>query len=629
MENLKMVRIWDGDVRGGDRYVAFKSEFKPSGGGSARLAVACDGIFTCRMNGELVAFGACQNYPGKYPYQLFEVDEQAKTGGELEIVVWHQGVTSSTTIDDDAFLAFRLEANGEVLAESGAGTLCAEHGGYVGGSKRWITGQLGYSYVYDFNGEGGEVFEPATEYGEVDAYPWELCADGKRDQILLEPAAATLEKTDFGYLADMGRETVGYLLFEAECDKPTTVTVTYGEHLRDGRVPRIIDWRDFSAEFRLKPGKNVFCGEYRRFAGRYLEAIGEGFTTTKLTLLPVERDVKIKKREFENPLDQKIYDTCVRTLVCSMHDHYEDCPWREQALYVLDSRNQMLSGYYAFEGFEFARENLRLMAKGLYGHGLLALTFPCVESRPIPFFSLAYPVAVSEYIKYSGDREILGEVGDVVKTIMRTFKDKIEDNGLIASFPYPCWNFYEWTEGSGNDSDLQRKPTDPFTPRFDLILNCAYVVAAKAYDELFGASTDCEATVQGIKSTFFDSARGVFKLSTINEASSVLGNSLAILAGAGDEKLAEKLTAGGDDIIPVTLSTSTYFYDALLGFGDRFKDFVLSDIRAKYGYMLEKGATTFWETISGAEDFNGAGSLCHGWSAIPAYYLCLLSGKKA
>ena len=35
--------------------------------------------------------------------------------------------------------------------------------------------------------------------------------------------------------------------------------------------------------------------------------------------------------------------------------------------------------------------------------------------------------------------------------------------------------------------------------------------------------------------------------------------------------------------------------------------------------MLRQGATTFWETIDGADAFGKAGSLCHGWSAVPAY----------
>ena len=37
------------------------------------------------------------------------------------------------------------------------------------------------------------------------------------------------------------------------------------------------------------------------------------------------------------------------------------------------------------------------------------------------------------------------------------------------------------------------------------------------------------------------------------------------------------------------------------------------------GEILD-GATTVWETIEGSEDFSDAGSLCHGWSALPIYY---------
>ena len=53
---------------------------------------------------------------------------------------------------------------------------------------------------------------------------------------------------------------------------------------------------------------------------------------------------------------------------------------------------------------------------------------------------------------------------------------------------------------------------------------------------------------------------------------------------------------------------------------EKYRDFVLSDIRKNYGFMLDAGATSAWETIKGSADFGGAGSLCHGWSAIPVYY---------
>jgi hypothetical protein len=56
-----------------------------------------------------------------------------------------------------------------------------------------------------------------------------------------------------------------------------------------------------------------------------------------------------------------------------MHEHYEDCPWREQALYTMDSRNQMLCGYYAFREFDFPKASIRLMAQSIREDNLLEL----------------------------------------------------------------------------------------------------------------------------------------------------------------------------------------------------------------------------------------------------------------
>lgn len=72
-------------------------------------------------------------------------------------------------------------------------------------------------------------------------------------------------------------------------------------------------------------------------------------------------------------------------------------------------------------------------------------------------------------------------------------------------------------------------------------------------------------------------------------------------------------------MIPCTLSSSIYKYDALLREGDTYWEYVKKDIEKQWGNMLFSGATTFWETAEGHADFNNAGSLCHGWSAVPIY----------
>jgi hypothetical protein len=53
---------------------------------------------------------------------------------------------------------------------------------------------------------------------------------------------------------------------------------------------------------------------------------------------------------------------------------------------------------------------------------------------------------------------------------------------------------------------------------------------------------------------------------------------------------------------------------------EKYMDYLTKFIEKKWGYMLRFGATSFWETINGAKDFDDGGSLCHGWSAMPVYF---------
>ena len=72
----------------------------------------------------------------------------------------------------------------------------------------------------------------------------------------------------------------------------------------------------------------------------------------------------------------------------------------------------------------------------------------------------------------------------------------------------------------------------------------------------------------------------------------------------------------------------TFRYEALLKKDKEFyKDVILEEIDATYFGMLQEGATSFWETLKGDEDFDYAGSLCHGWSAMPVYYYELLEER--
>lgn len=102
-----------------------------------------------------------------------------------------------------------------------------------------------------------------------------------------------------------------------------------------------------------------------------------------------------------------------------------------------------------------------------------------------------------------------------------------------------------------------------------------------------------------------------------------MANFLICSFGKTDRKwICEKLVNG--ELMDCSLSMKCFKYDALLATDEaKWRGHVFDEIRKDYEKMVESG-NTVWETADGASAFNNAGSLCHGWSAIPIYYYARL-----
>ena len=163
--------------------------------------------------------------------------------------------------------------------------------------------------------------------------------------------------------------------------------------------------------------------------------------------------------------------------------------------------------------------------------------------------------------------------------------------------------------------------------------------AQQIYKELgiFDKAEQCKKEYEGIATAlenFWDEERGLYA-SYITENGFLnyaeLTQYLIICSGAvGKEraiKISDLCVKKEGNLVPVTLGSSLFEFQALMRFKERYKDFLESEIEEKWGGMLLKGATSFWETLDGADAFGYAGSLCHGWSAAPVWYFNS-SGEK-
>lgn len=598
--------IWINDAPQKNEYAIFEQQLYYRGG-SAIFTVCAETDYILYINDFVASFGQFAGYPFQKYYDEINITDYLKDGNNtITLSVRYEGVNSATHIDDGAGVIFSCTIDGALALYSSNNTLCGYDNRYVQNLQRAITGQLGLAS--DMRWGTSKATKKCVEINKtlnIKKRPV------KKPQIQNFVCAHPIFEGSNIY--DLGREEAGYLYLKVKSLSKCNIKIAYGEHIANGYVRYQIGGRDFSLNFEACAGECEFTQYFVRIAGRYLQVfMPQGVEILSVGVIPTLYPLTEKETHLTG-LDRKIYDTCVRTLRLCMNSHYEDCPWREQALYVLDSRNQMLCGYYAFEETEFQREMLAFISHGKRKDGFLELTYPAINTPAIPFFSIMYPVAVYEYVKYTNDTTLLDEVMDTMLGIMEGFKHRIDERGLIKDFEKDFWNFYEWSECSDGLGDRDN---------YHLILNCAYVYSAERFKELCSDFTaDTERIKEAITKNFFNEEAGVFSVSLRErDKYSQLGNAFALLIGLGNQKTVEALRKC-ENMIPATLSMLPFVYDALLKYDTDGGKFVLTDIREKYGYMLKCGATSFWETIEGEGAFDNAGSLCHGWSAMPVYYL--------
>ena len=402
--------IWLHKKETKDEYVDFFGAFTAKKN-FAVCRISCDGDYTLFINGKFVESNQYGDFEHYKIYDEIEIAEYLQEGeNEIYILVWHFGEDTQRYINAQAGVIFELEQDGKIILASNEKVLCRKNQAYKNGYCKKITGQLGYSFLYDARKENWGGFTLSTVVEKDCAF---YQRPTRKLELLPEKEIKILKSEGNYYLIDLGEEMVGLPVLEFVSETEQKLLVAWGEDLQNGHVRRLIDGRDFSFEYIAKRGENKYTNHMLRLGCRYLELYAEKPIELKyLGLIPQFYPVQKKSFQAENKLDQQIYDICVKTLKLSMMEHYVDTPWREQCLYAFDSRNQMLCGYYAFEkgNAEYARANLLLMSKDRRNDGLLAICYPCGMDLTIPSFSLYYFMAVKEYIEYTGDVSLGEEI---------------------------------------------------------------------------------------------------------------------------------------------------------------------------------------------------------------------------
>lgn len=675
--------IWAEGVPEVNVYLQFKrilSLPKGTAGESAVIELAVDSDYALYINGRFVNCGQYQFGKDRLSVERLDVSSYLREGENLLCFrVYFQGASSSQYVRNQPGLIYCLKCGG-LAFWSDETTFCRLDPCYYSGEYSRITRQLGFNFLYDASGEDDWLSEaemdaswkqaactrleskkfflrpiPKCVIGEK--HPGKLAAQGfvkrektssdiavmmqndylssaRREEVLGEDGFLKPKHDSDGMylLYDLGEETVGYFYLDAEAPEGTVFDFSYGEHLEDLRVRAKVGGRNFANRYRSTQGRQCFVHRFTRVAGRYLQIHVMGnqgrIRIYGTGLIPVEYPLRRKAEiEFRDSLYRRIYNTAARTLHLCMHEHYEDTPWREQALYAMDSRNQALFGYYCFGEYEFPKASFRLLGDSLRSDGYLPITAPNDGPLTIPYFSMMWVVELYEYTLFSGDFELAEQYLPQTERMLDSWYAR-QKNGL------PCppegkqyWNFYDWAEGlSGEGEEI---------PELHALYPMFLILAMQAHDQMAGFCTgesknyreQIQALRRRVHELFWDEKKrlyATYRNGDIPFHYAQLTQALSLIAGVcpkEEESALRERMVFGEGLVPTTVSHSVFKIQALLPERRKYLSYVSDMLENTWGGMLCRGATSFWETEQGAADFDGAGSLSHGWSAVPVYIL--------
>ncbi|NOU65485.1 Bacterial alpha-L-rhamnosidase [Paenibacillus sp. LMG 31461] len=435
---------------------------------------------------------------------------------------------------------------------------------------------------------------------------------------------------------DFGKEVVGRPVLELTAPQGGVLRLAYGESLELQYVDTFI----------LKPGQN-HLQPFGRRACRYLQ----------LTFMAAPETIIINKVQFEMtgypfeqeasfycdaPMLNRIFSISSYTTLMNSHDHLEDCPWREKALWVVDAVIMGKVIYSQFGDTALLRKCLLQGARIQNEEGSIPGTGPERNHFLLPDFCAYWILGVSDFWNYTGDIHFVETLWPSMMRVLDWYRKQRDDTGLFANATREgMWCFIDWTD----QIDRRDKVTAIS------LLNYKVLRSMSQMAEQLGKMTESkELTVEAdalkeaiCQYLWLPEIRLFSDCMDGNELSGHLSlqtNFLAVWCGVMEQDEAlqfiNEYYFGGK-----LASVRGAFFQHIvievllqLGLAEKAADI----IEGYWGEMVDRGATTWWETfdsdsalctipstyLGNTPTYLWEGvpvSLCHAWGASPAYLI--------
>jgi hypothetical protein len=474
-----------------------------------------------------------------------------------------------------------------------------------------------------------------------------------RDGVTLTPAAG---EDAVVFVADLGAESVGQVIFEADFPGAGTVDCGWSEVLIGDKPEFCRKWACYVDRIVVPAAGPVRWEPLQMTGARHLALVCRGFQG------PIRlRWFGLRASQPELPWHGRfhcsdeqlnaIWTACERTVRVGTQEGLMDCPTREQASYIGDGHPNarwlaLLTGdlrYWRYLVYEQFRRP--------WPEGLIRSTLFSGSCGVLIDYDLLAIIGTRDYCRFAGDWQPARELLQPCRNILAWFERHCDARGFFA-LAWPAMR------SAHTNEELYTPGPPPAPPSLNLFIdhpgmgwhnvgepgvdrrglnaaiNALLIQARRALADLEEAAGDqvralalrerAGTVAEVCRLRFTDASRGAFCDGVLDGARlpqlSEQTNGWALGAGWADPATARALLArlvGGDDrdVARGGPYFWTYLFPLLLEHG--LADLALARTRQLWGRMVAGGATTLWETFTGDQ----LDTWCHPWSATPLEFL--------
>ena len=594
----------------------------------ATLKIACVGFYELFLNGEDITKGYLAPYISNYNdiiyYDEYEVAGKLRKENVICVLlgngfadpqdfdVW--GFESSSSRRPPCFALSLTNGESEIVSSD----LFFEVYGSAITYDDIRCGERFDARLYRkelFNYSGGKEYFGGKKPIKVDLPKTELrkCeADPVKEEKRLHPKS--IIPVDGGYIFDFGENNAGIVHLRIDGIAGQKITFDFGETIIDGKLDkRNIVNGEFDPsmneyvqhdEYICKDGYQEWqpCFTYHGF--QYVFVCGlnkEQVSESTLEYVVIHSDVK-KRADFQcdNPTINKIYECTLRSDLSNLVYFPTDCPHREKNGWTADAALSAEQFLYNFSCEKTLAEWMRNVCHAQKQDGMLPGIVPTYGWGYAWGNGPAWDCVIVEIpyqiYRFCGDIRIIKENMPSVLRYFDFIDGKADDSGLVK------FGLGDWCEAESELNHIYSTPVE-YTNALTL-LDMAEKTSVMLH-ELKTNITDeekmrrrCDCFKNSFRRNYIKDGRVTVQTQT--------ALAMAITSSALNEE--EKQTACEDLMnllekrnyrMKVGVLGAKKLFDALTRFGktDIALKTIIGPDYPSYGYMMENGATTLWESF--------------------------------